>query len=262
VNVPFLDATKIFIAGLAVSNMTPAKSGDPLRSVLLKKVAGDRVGTTLPALIIERAFDIAAMVAIAGVLMFVILGVQLQGLMLWFGAAVGIYAAIFAIAIYVLNSESRTKKSIGLLYRALSWWPKMKSLETRMNEFAVNLHASFRLYGSLGVLLRTALLSIGIWVFEGVVFWLAFMAIGMGGGQLLIATTASVSLSTLIAVLTFLPGGLGSSEVVGVAFLTSLFPFTIADVTAASLLTRFLGFWIYIVVGGILLVTMRYRYSI
>jgi uncharacterized membrane protein YbhN (UPF0104 family) len=50
--------------------------------------------------------------------------------------------------------------------------------------------------------------------------------------------------------------------VVAVAFLTSLFPLSVADVTAAALLNRFIGFWVYIAVGAGLLATMRYRYSI
>ena len=263
VNVPFIEAAKIYVAGLAISNITPAKSGDPLRSVLLKKVAGDRVGTTLPALIVERAFDIAAMVVIAGIPLFTVFGVRMQGLMTWFGAAVGVYAAVFAIAVYVLSSEGRTHTAINMIYRGLSWWPRVRKLEHRMSDFAASLHSSFKLYGSWSIMWRTAAFSLCIWTFEGALFWLSFQALGLGqAAQLPVAVIVTVSLSTLIAVLTFLPGGIGSSEVVAVAFLTSLFPLSVADVTAAALLNRFIGFWVYIVVGAGLLATMRYRYSI
>lgn len=257
VPVSFANSAKVFIAGLAISNMTPGKSGDPIRSVLLKKVAGNNIGLTLPSVIVERALDVGVMIifAVAGLALLIS-----TSMAIWLAAAIIVYAAAFITAVIILSSESRTRWTTDKLYSMLSWVPRIRGLKTKIDQFAIDMHRSFKFYKSLKTLGFATVLSVFVWLYEGVLLWLAFSALGMSVD--IFAVTTMLSAVTLIAVLTFLPGGLGSSELLIVSIFTLLFPLSMTDVIAASLLSRFMGFWIYIGLGAFLILTMRYRYSV
>jgi len=257
VTVPLGNVAKVFIAGLAISNMTPGKSGDPIRSVLLKKVAGNNIGLTLPSVIVERALDVGVMIA------FAVAGLSLlisTSMAVWLAAAICIYAAVFIAAVVILSSESRARWTTDRLFAMFSWVPRIRNLKTKIDQFAVDMHRSFKLYKSLKTLGYATFLSFFIWLYEGILLWLAFSALGLNVD--IFVVVAMLSAITLIAVLTFLPGGLGSSELLIVSIFTVLFPLSMTDVIAASLLSRFMGFWIYIGLGAFLIATMRYRYSV
>ncbi len=254
---PFASALKVFIAGLAISNMTPGKTGDPIRSVLLKKVSGNSVGLTLPSVIIERALDVGTMIllALSGLTLLLYTSVAA-----WLAAAIALYAGVFITAMAILSSEKRTKWAIERFYSMFSWIPRVKKMRERLDQFAADMHRAFRLYGNAKVMAVSAVMSLGIWAYEGVLLWLAFGALGMNLD--LLAIIAMLSAITLVAVLTFLPGGLGSSELLTVSIFTVIFSLSMPDIIAASLLSRFMGFWIYIGLGAFFVATMRYKYPV
>lgn len=260
IKVPFWTAMKVYISSLFLSNITPGKSGDPIRSVILKKVSGESVSKSLPSIIVERAFDVGSMVAIGLVGMGLLATSATSTVMSWFMAAIAIYVIIFFLAIFSISSESRAMWSADKVKAIASRLPKIKNYSGKAEGFIMSMQESLSAYGGKRTILVGAAYSLAIWIFEGLIVYVSFLSLGFDVP--VISAIAALSVTTLISVLTFLPGGLGSSEVISVAFFTSLTTLTMADVTAAAILARLLSYWAYVVVGALLLSVMKYNYKV
>ena len=260
ISVPFFIAMKIYVASLFLSNVTPGKSGDPIRSVLLKKVHGDSVSASLPSVIVERALDVGSMVLLGVAGLFLVAASAASAIMPFFVGAMIIYAAIFLVAIFALSSEGRARRTAGVINKFASHLPKIRNYTGRTENFMVNMQKSLSTYGNKRTLGVALVYSIIVWMIEGVILYAAFLSLGFN--VTLVAAVTAICVSTLISVLTFLPGGIGSSELISVAFFMSITALTMADITAAAIVSRALSYWIYVVVGAALLCTMKYNYSV
>lgn len=260
ITVPFGAALKIYVASLFLSNVTPGKSGDPIRSVLLKKVCGDKVSSSLPSVIVERALDVGGMVMLGLAGLAMVAASAASTVMPFFAGAIAVYAVIFLITMFVLSSESRARWTALKLNRIASKLPKIKNYSGRAEEFMINMQKSLTTYWHKKTLAIGMLYSIAIWALEGVIFYMAFLSLGFNVTY--VAAMTAICVSTLIAVLTFLPGGIGSSELLSVAFFMSITSLAMADITAAAIVSRALSYWVYVIVGAGLLATMKYSYSV
>jgi len=244
----FWQSAKVYIQGMFLSNVTPAKVGDPLRSVLLKAASKKSISSSLPSVFVERIFDVVVTV------LFSLLGLFFfYSLSLWLAGAVAVYTAVFGVGVYVLISERRTRKFFG----KLSFLFKFAKLEKKVESFSRSLHKAFMKYKNRRTLFVTFIYSALVWLVEGLILWVSFLSIGISISIAFCITI--VAFTTLIAVLTFLPGGLGSSEAVAILIFTKLFNLSIAEVMSAAILSRLFGYWIYIVIGLILLVSSKYK---
>jgi len=244
----FWQTAKVYIQGMFLSNVTPAKVGDPLRSVLLKAACKKSISSSLPSVFVERIFDVIVTV------LFSLLGLFFfYSLSLWLAGAVAVYAAVFGVAVYVLISERRTRKFFG----KLSFIFKFAKLEKKVESFSRNLHKAFMKYKNRRTLFVTFVYSALVWLVEGLILWVSFLSIGI---SISIAFSVTiVAFTTLIAVLTFLPGGLGSSEAVSVLVFTKLFNLSIVEVMSAAILSRLFGYWVYVLLGAVLLASSKYK---
>jgi hypothetical protein len=255
--VPFRQAAKIYIASLFLSNVTPGKSGDPIRSVLLKKTCGDRVSSSLPSVIVERALDVASMILIGALGLAFVATTAVSSVIFWFVGAIVVYIVLFTAVVFTLSSEGRAKWMASKLSGIVSKLPKIKNYTGRMEGFLINMQKSLSYYGQKKVLLTAFLYSLIIWILEGAIVYIAFLSLSFQIPFWTVVTALSVT--TLIAVLTFLPGGIGSSEIIIVAFFTSITALTMADITAVAILARVLSYWVYVVLGALFLATMKYK---
>jgi len=244
----FWQTAKVYIQGMFLSNVTPAKVGDPLRSVLLKTACKKSISSSLPSVFVERIFDVVITV------LFSLLGLFFfYSLSLWLAGAVAVYTAVFGVAVYVLISERRTRKFFG----KLSFLFRFAKLEKKIENFSRNLHKAFMKYKNRRTLFVTFVYSALVWLIEGLILWVSFLSIGI---SISIAFSVTiVAFTTLIAVLTFLPGGLGSSEAVSVLVFTKLFNLSIAEVMSAAILSRLFGYWVYVLLGAVLLASSKYK---
>lgn len=254
-----IQTMKVFIAGLFISNITPGKTGDPIRSILLKKVQGSKFSKTLSSVIFERVFDVLTTVLLSALGVFVLFP-SLSQISFWISVATIFYILAFSAALYIITSEKRTKTAISKIFLLFFFIPKINKLKNKISNFSKNLYVSFQKYKSKRIVLLTFLCSIFIWLLEGLTLFLAFKALSLE--VTLVSTIVIVPVAALISILTFLPGGIGSAEIITVLFFTSLFPLTLAEVTATALLGRFLSFWIYALLGSILLSTFKYKYKV
>ncbi|MHA1829788.1 MAG: lysylphosphatidylglycerol synthase transmembrane domain-containing protein [Candidatus Heimdallarchaeaceae archaeon] len=259
INIPFIRTFKIFIPSVFISNLTPGKAGEPIRSVLLKKIEDKSISTTLSSIFLERMFDVIAAVTISIVGVFLLMA-TLPQISLWLILIIFIYTVLLAITLFIIISEKRTRKIILKLCSLFSFVPKIKKMRSKIDGFSLNLHKSFMEYKEKKILFFTAIFSISIWVLDGVIFFIVFKSLGLSVS--FISTIVVIPIAALIGVLSFLPGGLGSNEIVMVLFFIALFPLTVAEVTTAVLLGRFFSFWIYVFIGSIMLSTVKYRYKL
>jgi len=244
----FWRTAKVYIQGMFLSNVTPAKVGDPLRSVLLKAACKKSISSSLPSVFVERIFDVIVTV------LFSLLGLYFfYSFSFWLAVAVTVYTVVFGAGVYVLISERRTRK----FFRKLFFIFKFAKLEKKVESFSRNLHKAFMKYKNRRTLLVTFVYSALVWLVEGLIVWISFLSTGISISIAFCITI--VAFITLIAVLTFLPGGLGSSEAVAILVFTTLFHLSAAEVMSATILSRFFGYWIYVLLGAVLLASSKYK---
>ncbi len=259
IKVPFFQTMKIYITGLFLSNLTPAKIGEPIRSVLLKKSQGKGIGKSLPTIFLERIFDLIVMMLIS-ILGGLFLVVKLSKIFSWLILVILFYVFLIFFGIFILTSKKRIKKTLLKFCTFFSIFPWMKKLGNRLDKFSTSLYESFSKIKAKKTLLVTFLFTLPIWLLEGAIFYIIFLSLGLK--ITLLSAVVIVPIAALIGVLTFLPGGLGSSEIIMVLFFTTLFSLTLPQVTAAVLLVRLVSFWTYAIVGSIILSTLKYRYKV
>jgi uncharacterized protein (TIRG00374 family) len=259
IRIPFISAFRILVSSLFISNLTPAKIGDPIRSLLLKKVSGFGVGRSLTSVIIERMFDVFAIVVIS----LVGLGVIAYGmayLYLPLVFAVLLYFIVIIVVVYFLVSEKRLKKLIMKLYSIFRFVPFAGRFEGKLERFSEGLTQTFPVYKKKKILGMTFVYSVMIWVLEGATLFLGFKALGLE--ITLISAVVIFPIANLISVLTLLPGGIGSTEIITVLFFSSLFSLGLPEITAAVLIGRLLSFWIYIIVGALIFSNLKFKYKL
>jgi len=223
---------------------TPGKSGEAVRSLLLKQECGVPVPPTLMALVVERLTDGTA------VLLLLLLNVSL--LLRWqvplavpIGLAGGI--AIGAAAL------SRNQRGQGCLKSIV-----LRMLPRKLAGVGSDGLTALKALLRPRVLLLATVIGAVAWSLEGVSLWLLLRAMGIEGigiGGATIAHTAA----GLLGALTLLPGGLGSTEA-GTVGLLALQGVGVAAATPATLLIRLMTLWFATALGvGCLLWPTRPR---
>jgi uncharacterized protein (TIRG00374 family) len=223
---------------------TPGKSGEAVRSLLLKQECQIPVPPTLMALVVERLTDGTA------VLLLLLLNVSL--LLRWqvpllvpIGLAGGI--AIGAAALCRSQSAQGHLRSIAL-----------KLIPSKLTGAGSEGLSALKALLQPRVLMQATVIGAVAWSLEGVSLWLLLRGMGVEGigiGGATIAHTAA----GLLGALTLLPGGLGSTEA-GTVGLLALQGVGVAAATPATLLIRLMTLWFATALGvGCLLWPARPR---
>lgn len=256
--VPFLQLVKIFIPSLFLSNITPGKIGEPIRSFLLRQTNNVSIGRSISSILFERIMDIFVLIFLAAISIPILI-MKFPNLFSWFILAIVIYLVGIGLVIFIISSKVRTKKFITIFYSIFSFIPLVKKSKEKLDSFAINISESFLKFGTIKMLLITFFYTLLIWVLEGVVFYLAFLSIGLRISILI--TLTIMATATLIGVLSFLPGGIGSAELVFILFFTTQFSLTPSQVTSAALIGR-IPFLMYAIAGAVILNLLKYKYKI
>lgn len=232
---PWRRSLGIFLAGFPMV-LTPGKVGELLKSFLLKASNGTPIARSAPVVLAERITDGLAMfvLALAGLLTF-----SQGGMLSW--VVVGVAAAML---VFVLLTRSRRLVGWGL-----ALWRRLP-LVGRFEPFLATAYEStYDLFG-----LRNLTLAVGL----GVVSWgceclaLYFTLVGLGeapGRELLLVSTFALAASTLIGAVSFLPGGLGATDLSLTGLLVGLLDITAGMAVAATLIIRFFTLWFGVGIG-------------
>ncbi len=224
----FRSLVPIQLFGMASSNFTPAKIGEPIKAVVLKASQGRAVSQTLPSIIWERVMDLAVLLILSVGLFF---SLSLSGF--YYLGIAGLAAAsvlIFALVLILKNK--------GAGNAALKIARKLPVVNKLSENFIKSFYEAKVKRSSLVLCFIFTACS---WLLEGVIIFFVFRAIGISLlNPLLLAMIFAIA--NLIGILSMLPGGLGSTDAALALLLTS-FGAEPASAIAGVLISRILSVW-------------------
>jgi uncharacterized protein (TIRG00374 family) len=244
--VPLGESLLVFLGGFALT-VTPGKLGEAIKAVLLRESRGIPVARTAPIVIAERFTDLLGLLLLTGVGIFTF-DVDRRFL------AAG--AALIGLGLLVVSVESIAVFALRLAGKV----PGVRDFAPKLEEF----------YRSTAALLRPAplgvavLLSIAAWACECVAFWL--IVGGFPGASVALRAAVFIyATMTVAGALSFLPGGLGVTEMGMLQLLGKLGTGTGRSVAAAAtFVTRACTLWLAVAVGlgALVLFARRTRVSL
>ena len=229
--VPTLTNLTYYLAGFAFTT-TPGKAGEAVRSLYLKR-HGVAYADSLAAFFTERFIDVITMV---------LLSLSAAVAFPDFRWPVILVAALFVGSLPLI----RSMKMHHLLDRLRLQLPSKK-----IRSVGEHLLALLR---SAADLLKTRLLYSGLalgllaWGSEGVAFYIILDTLGVSSPFWVAVGIYSISM--LVGALSFIPGGLGSTEAVMVLLLT-LIGADMPTAIAATLICRVTTLWFAVIIGAI-----------
>ena len=237
VSVPLGTNAAIFAAGLSMT-ISPGKLGEVLKSVFVRQSSGAPIARTAPAVVAERATDGTGMVA------WGFLGAFSLGLSPWTMLA---FLAVAVFGIAVLRSERLSLWA----ERVLSRLPLLERLAPHLRDFH---GASNELLGT-GPLLVGTLISFCAWGLECLGVYLC--VVGMGVDQAFLLVVFVFAVSSLLGVLSMLPGGIGAVEAGLAVQFVALAGLSRGLAGALTFLIRLATLWFATLIGVIGLLVVR-----
>jgi glycosyltransferase 2 family protein len=242
--VNFFDSGLIFTSGMVMA-VTPGKLGEVFKSYLLRRVNSTPVSRSAPIVLAERLTDGLAMLLLMAL-----------GLTLYPPARLVFVALVAATAAGILVLQFRGL-SLALI-NAVARLPGGARIAPRL----LTIYESTRELLDWRVLLVSTLISVLSWGFECVAFYYVLVGLGVAGTPLLLLQATFIfAASTLFGLVSFLPGGLGVSEVSSVGLLVSLVGVGAATATTATILIRFGTLWFGVLLGALALAWFGRRYQ-
>jgi glycosyltransferase 2 family protein len=227
--IPLLKDLAIYLAGLAFTT-TPGKVGETVRSVYLKQL-GVPYAHSIAALIVERLIDVITMVFLSLFCVFAFSQYQSHIVVILL-AAVGILIAVRSERV-----QNWLAERIAALASA-----KVKTL----GEHVIDLLQAVRSLLKTGPLLAGLALGLIAWGAEGFVLQIILVGLGVDIGWPVAVGVYAIAI--LAGAISFIPGGLGSTEAVmgGSLVLLGVEPGT---AVAATLICRLVTLWPAVAIG-------------
>lgn len=241
IRIPRGESFLVFMGGFALT-VTPGKLGEVVKGFLLRESRGIPLATTAPIVIAERLTDLV------GLLLLACVGIFTFEIDRRFVAA-GVIAV--GLGLLVVSVEPLAKTAIAIAAKL----PGFARFAPKLDEF----YRSTRVMLRPGPLVGATLLSVVSWSFECLAFWVVVG--GFDGASIgLRAGTFIYAAMTIAGALSFLPGGLGVTELGMLTMLgklgTGIDPSTAA---AATFVTRLCTLWFAVALGLVALVVFSRR---
>lgn len=231
----FKELFPIQLLGITISNFTPGKASEPIKAILLKLKKGTPVSETLPSIIWERIMDITVIVILALFAIQILTQAEILFLSI---ASIAVLIILICLLFLILYN-----KKFGLrVFKILVKFPILNRLTIKF------LETFYKSKIKNSKLLFSFILSVLTWLLYGFVFYFSLLALGINLSPLLLS--GILALSIIIGVLSSLPGGIGSTDVVMVLLLSLVGVENIIAVSSV-LIARFLSLWYGIFLGGL-----------
>lgn len=227
------DAYALTAVGYMGNTILPARGGEVLRILLLGERSSSRRREILGSIVAERLLDAGALVVLFAVLTWSGVAGTHEGRL---PAALGL--ALIAAGVLVLFFYIRARKQ-----------GKLERFAEILRPF---LRASRLLFGKLGLLLGAW--TSGIWILEGVIFWLVGRSLHLGFGVL--QGTFLTVLTSFFLLIPAAPGYIGTFDGALVVGLRAV-GITGGQALAFVLLARFVLF-VPVTLVGLVLMLVRY----
>ena len=227
----------IYIAGFALTT-TPGKAGEALRSIYLKPY-GVEIGQSLSVLFVERLMDLLSIVFIA---LFAVSFFENS----FYQSAAWISGAVVLAMMPLLHNQRLWNWLAG---KARKRAGKLSELILKLIEM---INASAKLLKNK-LLYSGFLLAVVAWGVEGVGFYIVLQALG---ADVSIPLAIGIySIAVLVGAISFMPGGLGSTEAV-MGLLLIAVGTDKSSAVAATLICRMATLWFAVVLGVAALVAV------
>lgn len=237
------DSALIFTAGMVMA-VTPGKIGEVFKSYLLKRVNGTAVSVSAPIVLAERLTDGLAMLLLMGL-----------GLTLYPPARPAFVLLLVLSLVGIAVVQNR-----ALCERLLRWSVRLP-LGDKLAPRLSSLYGSTARLLDWRILLPSTLLSVISWGLECVALYFVLTGLQVEGSPLLLLQATFVfAASTLFGLVSFLPGGLGVSEVTSAGLLVALVGLNTSTATTATIIIRFGTLWFGVLLGVIALAWFSRRY--
>ena len=225
---PIKDSLTVFMSGLAMS-ITPGKVGELVKSYFLKRMTDTAMRRSVPIVFAERFTDFLSVVVLAGIGAF---SFHHGEKVVWLGLLITL------AALAIVLSRPLTLRMIDVVAKL----PFIHKTAETLRTLYENAHTLL----TLRPLVIAFVLGFASWFCECVGFYLTIHALGfeMGVWQ----ATFIYAFSTFIGAITFLPGGLGTTEgtMTGLTILHGL-PKDAA--AAATIVIRVATLWFAVALG-------------
>jgi glycosyltransferase 2 family protein len=229
VSVPLGVNAAIFASGLSMT-ISPGKLGEVLKSVFVRQATGAPVARTAPAVVAERATDGTGMVAWGFLGAFALdLGPTTM--------VVFLAVAAFGIAVF------RSKRLSLLAEQALLRLPLLDRLAPHLSDF----HASSNELLATRPLVVGSMISFLSWGLECLAVYLC--AVGLGADMAFLLVVFVFAVSSLVGVLSMLPGGIGAVEAGLAGQFVAVAGLSTGLAVALTLVIRLATLWFAALVG-------------
>jgi len=229
---PVLADARIWMGSYAFT-ATPGKSGEAVRSLLLKKECKVPVAPTLMALVVERLTD--------GTAVLLLLLINFSLLLRWqvpLGVPIG-FGLITVMGGWLVQRCPWARAQLKIIAKRL--------LPIKFTNSGSDGLTALQQLLKPRILLLATLIGALAWSLEGVSLWLLLRSMGIDvvsiGGATIAHTAAG-----LLGALTLLPGGLGSTEA-GTVGLLALQGVGVTVALPATLLIRLMTLWFATSIG-------------
>ena len=222
----------IFFAGFTLA-ISPAKSGELIKAVLLKNKCGIAATKTIPIVFLERFYDIIGTTAVA------IIGITFLGLEL------GIVLALVPIVILVIFYLFYSKRSFDFTLKIINHIKPLQKFLSNIEES----HEIIRHSSDVKTICSCSGLTIVFRIIEGIGILLILQALGINFIEFF-NLLSMYSASVILGAISMSPGGLGVTEG-SFAGLLMLYELELQTTLAIAVIVRFFTMWFAIVVGFI-----------
>jgi uncharacterized protein (TIRG00374 family) len=206
-----------------------------------------RCGITLPdvagAFFVERLMDVMAMMVLAAL---IVAAAPRYHVAMWSAAAL---VVLVLVTLAVLPWSS--------IARALSSQTRLPPMVSRLGVGVAKALVAARSLLSPSALLFGFLLGLAAWGLEGLGLYM--LGSIFSAAHLTAATGVGIyAVAVLVGAISFMPGGLGSTEAVMTALLAA-HGFTVADALLVTVVCRVVTLWLAVLIGWIAIFALRHR---
>jgi len=242
------------LVGLFFNNITPIAraGGEPFRAYFIERKEGVDFEDAFATVAIDRildSFPFMIIIAFSLAYFIIILDISAQMIVVLFLAFL-FNLILLSLVLYFSFSLKAAKKLMFSLFRIFAKFSKrLKRYESQVEKAVEQYHSAIRTLSSQERDLAVSLsISFVFWLLAVLRNYLVVLALGYQVDFMVIVVVQMVG--TLAGILPIFPGGLGSIDGVMV-FLYLSFDFPAPLAVTASLLDRFISFWITTAVCGV-----------